>query len=128
MPKMSPRLTWWIRQMAEFDYTIEHIKGVDNVVADALSRQWNLEDEPEKTSGVTAQPRDETTAQLHDRATAQPRDHAITPPRDEQLSAVRAVPSEQEVKAQRVLNQAAAEQTVPVPPNAVRPAPNRMGA
>ena len=122
MPKMSPRLTRWIEQMAEFDYTIEHIKGVDNVVADALSRQWNLEDGPEKTSDVTvtAQPRDETTAPPRDRVTA--------PPRDEQLSAVRAVPSEQEVKAQRVLNKAAAEQTVPVPPNAVRPAPNRKGA
>jgi transposase InsO family protein len=39
MEHMSGRLARWIEKMAEFDYTIEHIPGVKNVVADALSRR-----------------------------------------------------------------------------------------
>jgi hypothetical protein len=39
MPNLSGRLARWIEKMAEFDYTIEHIAGVKNVVADALSRR-----------------------------------------------------------------------------------------
>jgi transposase InsO family protein len=42
MPNLSGRLARWIEKMAEFDYTIEHIAGVKNVVADALSRRADL--------------------------------------------------------------------------------------
>src|SRR4029077_15177011 len=42
MPHLSGRLARWIEKMAEFDYTIEHIPGVKNVVADALSRRCDL--------------------------------------------------------------------------------------
>jgi len=42
MPNLSGRLARWIEQMAEFDYTLEHIPGKDNVVADALSRRADL--------------------------------------------------------------------------------------
>ena len=44
MPNLSGRLARWIERMAEFDYTIEHIAGVKNVVADALSRRADLKD------------------------------------------------------------------------------------
>ena len=42
MPNLSRRLARWIEKMAEFNYTIEHIAGVKNVVADALSRRADL--------------------------------------------------------------------------------------
>ena len=44
MPNLSQRLARWIEKMAEFDYTIEHIAGVKNCVADALSRRVDLKD------------------------------------------------------------------------------------
>ena len=43
MPKLSGKLARWIEKMAEFDYTIQHIPGVKNVVADALSRRADLQ-------------------------------------------------------------------------------------
>ena len=46
MPNLSGRLARWIEKMAEFDYTIEHIPGVKNVVADALSRRSDLKADP----------------------------------------------------------------------------------
>ena len=42
MPHLSGRLARWIEKMAEFNYTIDHIPGVKNVVADALSRRADL--------------------------------------------------------------------------------------
>jgi hypothetical protein len=42
MPHLSGRLARWIEKMAEFDYTLQHIPGKDNVVADALSRRSDL--------------------------------------------------------------------------------------
>src|SRR5680860_1035388 len=45
MPHLSGRLARWIEKMAEFDYKIEHIAGVKNVVADALSRRVDLKEE-----------------------------------------------------------------------------------
>ena len=39
MPNLSGRLARWVEKMQEFDYVIEHIPGVKNVVADALSRR-----------------------------------------------------------------------------------------
>lgn len=39
MPNIGGRLARWIERMAEFDYTLQHIPGKSNVVADALSRR-----------------------------------------------------------------------------------------
>ena len=44
MPNLSGRLARWIEKMAEFDYTIQHIAGVKNVVAEALSRRADLKE------------------------------------------------------------------------------------
>ena len=46
MPNLSGRLARWVERMSEFDYDIEHIAGVRNVVADALSRRVDLKDHP----------------------------------------------------------------------------------
>jgi hypothetical protein len=55
MPHLSGRLARWVERMAEFDYTIEHIAGVKNVVADALSRRSDLkEPEPPATQQLNA--------------------------------------------------------------------------
>ena len=44
MPNLSGRLARWIERMAEFDYDIQHIAGVKNVTADALSRRIDFKD------------------------------------------------------------------------------------
>ena len=45
MPKLGNRLARWIEKMSEFDYDIQHIPGVKNIVADALSRRADLKDD-----------------------------------------------------------------------------------
>ena len=42
MPNLSGRLARWIEKLAEFNYTVEHIAGVKNIVADAISRRADL--------------------------------------------------------------------------------------
>ena len=42
MSNLSGRMARWQEQMAEFNYTIEHIPGKDNAVADPLSRRADL--------------------------------------------------------------------------------------
>ena len=43
--KTSARVVKWVMRLQEFDFSIEYVKGVDNVVADALSRiPWYLVD------------------------------------------------------------------------------------
>ena len=54
MPNLSGRLARWIERMAEFDYDIEHIAGVKNVVADACSRRPDLKDEPPEVTLAAA--------------------------------------------------------------------------
>ena len=69
MPHLSGRLARWIEKMAEFDYVIEHIPGVKNVTADALSRRPDL-----KLAAASAS---DTTMQLQPNANATER-----PPRN----------------------------------------------
>ena len=45
MPKINGRIARWIERMSEFEYSIEHIAGVKNVVADALSRRADFKDD-----------------------------------------------------------------------------------
>jgi len=40
----KPRIARWMEKMAEFNFDIEHIPGAKNVVADALSRRFDLEE------------------------------------------------------------------------------------
>ena len=81
MPNMSGRIARWIERMSEFDYDIEHIAGVKNVVADALSRRIDMKDDTatgERTLAA-AQLRQRgvnpavaaETRRIHDRAAAE---------------------------------------------------------
>jgi len=54
MPNMSGRLARWIERMSEFNYDIEHIAGVKNIVADALSRRIDMKDATESDLALTA--------------------------------------------------------------------------
>ena len=38
-PNLNPRQARWSERLAQFDYTLHYVKGVANVVADALSRR-----------------------------------------------------------------------------------------
>ena len=42
MPNLSGRLARWIEKLAEFNYTVMHIAGTKNIVADAISRRSDL--------------------------------------------------------------------------------------
>jgi hypothetical protein len=59
MPHLSGRLARWIEKMAEFDYNIEHIAGVKNVVADALSRRADLKGSELAAARLAISPEDE---------------------------------------------------------------------
>ena len=43
-PMLSGRQTRWLETLADYDYTIEYVKGEENEVADALSRRGDLND------------------------------------------------------------------------------------
>jgi transposase InsO family protein len=45
MPNLAGRIARWIERMAEFNYSIEHISGVKNVTADALSRRADYKEQ-----------------------------------------------------------------------------------
>ena len=118
MPNLSGRLARWVQAMAEFDYTIEHIPGVQNVVADALSRRADF-----RPAATQAQPPQQLAAARvrpprrrapHVRVHEDP-DDAIVPP-----------VFHPDPEVQRGINRAAAEGTRPPAPG--RPAPNRAGA
>lgn len=100
MPNLSGRLARWVERMAEFDYTIEHIAGVKNVVADALSRRSDL-----KGAWSNGPPQQLAAARVRPR-----------PPRPPPVA----------IEAQRARDKAAAEESHP--PAADRPPPNAAGA
>ena len=91
MPNLSGRLARWVERMAEFDYTIEHIAGVKNIVADALSRRIDMKD----------QVREETVAAA--RMNARPIESAAV------------------VGIRRIQDRAAAETVMPPAPNRPQP-------
>jgi len=41
--KLSPRQARWLDQLSEFDYEVIYVPGVDNTLADALSRMYSEE-------------------------------------------------------------------------------------
>jgi len=46
-PHLSGRLVRWSQYLQEYDFSLQHIRGVDNIVADALSRRYDdIEPEP----------------------------------------------------------------------------------
>lgn len=99
MPNLSQRLARWVEKMSEFDYTIEHIPGVKNVVADALSRRSDLRQPAATIAAVQARGRSRQARVVEDPA---------------------------EIAAQKARNVDAA--TKVMPPAADRPAPNKQGA
>ncbi|GBG63233.1 hypothetical protein CBR_g37319 [Chara braunii] len=52
-PKLTPRQTRWWRDLFEFSFTTEHIKGETNRVADALSRRPDHDQEHIQLSSIS---------------------------------------------------------------------------
>ena len=63
MPHLTGRLARWVEKLAEFNYTVEHIPGVQNVVADALSRRADYKD-PAVLAAVRARRPDVSAAEI----------------------------------------------------------------
>ena len=87
MPNLSGRLARWIEKMAEFDYTIEHIPGIKNIVADALSRRSDLKPEKATLNAARLRQPEPSAAELEqqrrrNRAAAE-ESHAPAPDRPE---------------------------------------------
>jgi len=108
MPNIKGRIARWIEDMSEYEFTIEHIAGVKNVVADALSRRADLKDDvPPVVESLSA--------------------NQMT------LAAVRRPPQRRPAEppavaeANRARAKAAAENSS-LPPAVDRPAPNAKGA
>ena len=72
MPHLTGRLARWIERMSEFDYTIEHIAGIKNVVADALSRRADL-NRRRRERRTRTQPLAPPRSRTHPRPTCQHR-------------------------------------------------------
>jgi hypothetical protein len=51
---LNARQARWAEELSSYDFVIEHVKGKENVVADALSRRPDYRDEntDEKTNGI----------------------------------------------------------------------------
>ncbi|GBG62010.1 hypothetical protein CBR_g28486 [Chara braunii] len=52
-PQLTPRQARWWRNLSEFSFTTEHIKGVTNWVADALSRRPDHDQEHIQLSSIS---------------------------------------------------------------------------
>ena len=126
MPNLSGRLARWVEKMAEFDYSIQHIAGVKNVVADALSRRVDYKNVKPDRDACADRDVDARLAQIVDAwQTVRSTRRA---PAAHTLAAARARPqlSDAEIAAQRAANRTAANECHPPAPD--RPAPNRHGA
>ena len=123
MPNLTGRLARWVEKLAEFNYTVEHIAGVKNVVADALSRrpdykdsardsslasQLRISNQPDRLVTNSNQPGRLVTSELL--AAARLRRPDLTPA---------------EAERERRRNRAAAEESAPPAPD--RPRPNAKG-
>ena len=106
MPNIKGRIARWIEDMSEYEFTIEHIPGVKNVVADALSRRVDL-----KGDDAT-----EHAAALSLAAVARARRRRVAVPESPAVA-----------DANRASAKAAAESST-LPPALDRPAPNAKGA
>jgi transposase InsO family protein len=121
MPNMVPRIARWVEKMAEFDYKIEHIAGVKNTVADAMSRRIDHKDAADGAAAAAAAAAAvAATAATATAATAAAVATAAT------LAAARLQPSPAVVAAHRVRDKQAAEECGPAA--ADRPQPNAHGA
>ncbi len=94
MPNLAGRLAHWVSDLAEFDYDIHHVPGAQNVVADALSRRADLNEDA-----------DGKEAPAHTLAAARAR---LSPAQEEE---------------QRRRNRAAAEESHPPAPDRPPPHP-----
>jgi RNase H-like domain found in reverse transcriptase/Reverse transcriptase (RNA-dependent DNA polymerase)/Aspartyl protease/SET domain len=79
MPHLTGRLARWIERMSEFDYTIEHIAGSKNVVADALSRRSDLNMTEQQLRAAAAQPDTDAIAQRERNRRAAEESHTPAP-------------------------------------------------
>ena len=136
MPEMKGRIARWVEKMSEYDFTIEHIAGVKNVVADALSRRADLRDADTPTMSPAAIELEKdtdavslstmalgTVEQFHRRIAA-----GVAPPaRLAAVARVRVVESPVLVAANRVLAKKAAEESRLIHPGAARLVPNAQG-
>ena len=81
MPHLSGRLARWIEKMAEFNYDIQHIAGVKNIVADALSRRADLKGDAAPTlAAVQAQAQPDLVAVAADRVKNVAAAEEVNPP------------------------------------------------
>ena len=99
MKDLKGRLFRWVESMSEYEYTIEHIPGVKNIVADALSRRADHKDDD---------------ATLAAAVVALPRRRRVVVRESKEVA-----------DANRILAKAAAEKSEP--PALDRPAPNADG-
>ena len=52
---LSGHQAWWIEKISEFDCKVEYVSGVDNILADALSRLY-----PNDQAGTVRSPSEYT--------------------------------------------------------------------
>ena len=76
-PMLSGRQTRWIEALSRFNYVVEYIKGVDNIVADALSRRADHNDGSVPMDRTPAFVDDQQTFQLNRILTVEDRSRVV---------------------------------------------------